>query len=107
MRKKKVFLKSKRLCVAKSKTCYKVLFLGASESGKSTLIRQIRMLHDVDFTDEELRFFKERIQHSTIGYLIRLALAVKSTMVISVEWDRLLTTIIERIVASRHVMFPN
>ena len=83
---------------------FQVLFLGASESGKSTLIRQIRMLHDHSFTEKELTFFRERIQHSTVAYLVRLALAVKGTMVISLEWDQMLAQLVEIIMGSKYIL---
>ena len=50
----------------------KVLFLGAAESGKSTLCRQIRILHGYRFSDEEIRHFKHYIRFSCLEHLITI-----------------------------------
>ena len=50
----------------------KVLFLGAAESGKSTLCRQIRILHGYKFSDEEIRHFKHYIRFSCLEHLITI-----------------------------------
>lgn len=35
-----------------------VLLLGPGESGKSTVLKQMRIIHNVNFTDEELQEIK-------------------------------------------------
>ncbi|KAI9311529.1 G-alpha protein [Dichotomocladium elegans] len=44
----------------------KVLLLGAGESGKSTILKQMRLIHDGGFTPEERESFKEVIYSNTI-----------------------------------------
>ena len=50
----------------------KVLFLGAAESGKSTLCRQIRILHGCKFSDEEILRFKHHIRVSCLKHFITI-----------------------------------
>ena len=49
----------------------KVLLLGAAESGKSTLSRQIRTLHGNDFSDEELMHYKHNIREACVDLLAK------------------------------------
>ena len=49
-----------------------MLFLGASESGKSTLCRQIRILHGCKFSDAEILLFKHYIRVSCLEHLIAI-----------------------------------
>ncbi|KAI8068438.1 G-alpha protein [Gongronella butleri] len=44
----------------------KMLLLGAGESGKSTILKQMKLIHDGGFTDEERRSFKEVIFSNTM-----------------------------------------
>ena len=43
-----------------------VLLLGASESGKSTVLKQIRIIHQADYTLEEKLMFKPIVFANTI-----------------------------------------
>ncbi|XP_042198494.1 guanine nucleotide-binding protein G(o) subunit alpha-like [Callorhinchus milii] len=40
----------------------KILLLGAAESGKSTLVKQMKIIHSHGFSDEELASFKVTTQ---------------------------------------------
>ncbi|ORX54135.1 G-alpha protein [Hesseltinella vesiculosa] len=44
----------------------KMLLLGAGESGKSTILKQMKLIHDGGFTDDERRSFKEVIFSNTM-----------------------------------------
>ena len=48
----------------------KLLPLGASESGKSTIMKQMKIIHNNGFTDEDHRRFKPVIRSNTIMSLI-------------------------------------
>ena len=48
------------------------MFLGAAESGKSTLCRQIRILHGCKFSDEEILRFKHHIRVSCLKHFIAI-----------------------------------
>jgi len=39
----------------------KILLLGAGESGKSTIAKQMRIIHDIQFTDEEKDYYRSII----------------------------------------------
>ncbi|KAJ2654375.1 guanine nucleotide-binding protein subunit alpha, partial [Coemansia sp. RSA 1285] len=44
----------------------KMLLLGAGESGKSTIIKQMKLIHDGGYSQEERESFKEVIFSNTI-----------------------------------------
>ncbi|KAJ2370183.1 guanine nucleotide-binding protein subunit alpha, partial [Coemansia sp. RSA 2611] len=44
----------------------KMLLLGAGESGKSTIIKQMKLIHDGGYSHEERESFKEVIFSNTI-----------------------------------------
>ena len=46
-----------------------MLFLGAAESGKSTLCRQIRTIHGYKFSEEEILQFKHHVRISCLKHL--------------------------------------
>ncbi|KAI8848760.1 guanine nucleotide binding protein, alpha subunit [Chytridium lagenaria] len=48
-------------------TMIKLLLLGSGESGKSTVLKQFRLIHGVGFTDSERRFFKPAIVANVIN----------------------------------------
>eukprot|EP00128_Syssomonas_multiformis_P010529 Colp12_sorted_trinity150504_noHs@33030 len=45
----------------------KILLLGAGESGKSTVIKQIRMVHKINFTPEEIENFAINLRRNTLS----------------------------------------
>ncbi len=45
---------------------YKLLLLGAGESGKSTLLRQIRRIHGDNFAEIELKAIKPQLKQNVI-----------------------------------------
>ena len=54
----------------------KMLVLGSADTGKSTLVRNIRMIHNVDFTEEEIARFKNRIRTdclTALAYILKMA----------------------------------
>lgn len=44
----------------------KLLLLGAGESGKSTILKQMKLIHDGGYTPEERESFKEVIYSNTV-----------------------------------------
>ena len=54
----------------------KILVLGPANAGKSTLIRNVRIIHDCSFTDEEIQIAIENIRAMTMEALVEL---IKST----------------------------
>ena len=50
----------------------KVLFLGAAESGKSTICRHIRRLHGERFNDDEMSAFKHHIRTSCLVHFMNI-----------------------------------
>jgi len=55
----------------------KLLLLGAGESGKSTIIKQMRIIHDNGFSEEDHRRFKPVIFSNTIMSLIAILKAME------------------------------
>jgi GTPase SAR1 family protein len=62
-----------------SKT-HKLLLLGAGESGKSTIAKQVRLIHLEGFTDDERAYFRMAIQKNTIQGIQELIRGCE-------EWD--------------------
>ena len=56
----------------KSRQDVKILLLGAGESGKTTIFKQIKCIHGDGFTEEDRRIFKPIIYSNTIWYLIAI-----------------------------------
>lgn len=44
----------------------KVLLLGAGECGKSTIVKQMKIIHDFGYTDEEKMLFRNLVYSNTI-----------------------------------------
>ena len=79
----------------------KVLLLGAAESGKSTLLRQIRLIHGHSFSSDEMLQFKHNIRSSCLEYF---ALLVSETVPIqqtTSEWKELCAKFLNRLAANR------
>lgn len=50
----------------------KLLLLGAGESGKSTIVKQMRIIHETGYSDEERKAYRPVVYSNTIqasGYL--------------------------------------
>eukprot|EP01134_Creolimax_fragrantissima_P005945 CFRG5945T1 len=45
---------------------FKILLLGAGECGKSTILKQIRVIHKIDFNADELRSFGVNLRRNTV-----------------------------------------
>lgn len=45
----------------------KILLLGAGESGKSTIVKQMKIIHNEGFSDEELRSFRPTVLDNLLG----------------------------------------
>eukprot|EP01038_Epipyxis_sp_PR26KG_P013781 gene13781-18486_t len=55
----------------------KLLLLGAGESGKSTVLKQLRMLYGTEYSEIEKIAFKESIYHNIVDTVEALCLAAK------------------------------
>lgn len=69
---KKIEDDSKKL----KKEC-KILLLGAGESGKSTIVKQMKIIHQNGYTRQELESFKPTIVKNTIDSFYTLLFYVK------------------------------
>ena len=58
----------------------KVLLLGAAESGKSTLVRQIRLIHGQTFNHEEILRYKNNIRSSCLEFFALLVSSCLGTL---------------------------
>lgn len=61
----------------KSQKEVKLLLLGAGESGKSTIVKQMKIIHDNGFSEEDHRRFKPVIFSNTIMSLIAMLRAME------------------------------
>ena len=50
----------------------KVLILGTSNSGKSTVIKQLRILYGKPYTEEELQKFRRLVHSNTLSFIVQL-----------------------------------
>ncbi|KAJ5068438.1 g protein alpha i subunit [Anaeramoeba ignava] len=55
----------------------KILLLGAGDSGKSTLLKQMKIIHGKGFNEEERREFTERVQENIIQNMKSLVVAAE------------------------------
>ena len=46
----------------------KILLLGAGESGKSTFVKQMKILHKDEFTNQELTFYRRDLINNVLEY---------------------------------------
>ena len=61
-----------------AKTEIKLLLLGAGESGKSTLFKQMRIIHDGGYSPDECKQYKHFVHSNTIQSLISILYAMKN-----------------------------
>jgi len=69
---------------ARLKNEVKMLLLGAGESGKSTILKQMKLIHDSGYTQEEREAYKEIIFSNTVQSM-RVILEAMDAMSISLE----------------------
>ncbi|KAJ3215021.1 hypothetical protein HK099_006563 [Clydaea vesicula] len=72
---------------AEMKDIKKVLILGAGDSGKSTLVRQIRLTNAVPFTGEEKNFFKKVIWGNILLSMKNLVIGSEFLGININSWD--------------------
>lgn len=65
-----------RAAKIKEAKIYKLLLLGAGESGKSTVFKQMRILHGCGYSNNDLRFFKPVLQSTIISDVQQLLRAI-------------------------------
>ena len=65
---------------AKKKTRYelKILLLGTGESGKSTFVKQMRIIHNKDYSEEERREFTHYVYHNIVIAIQTIIKAMES-----------------------------
>ncbi len=63
---------------SKARSECKLLLLGAGESGKSTVLKQMKLLYDKGYNDSERRAFKPVINSNAIFSMKAICLAMKS-----------------------------
>ena len=80
----------------------KVLLLGAAESGKSTLVRQIKLIHGYLITDDEKLQYKKLIRASTIELFALLASEYVPIHQTPSEWRRSCNDFVARLAANKH-----
>uniref|UniRef100_A0A1I8HWJ6 Guanine nucleotide-binding protein G(O) subunit alpha n=1 Tax=Macrostomum lignano TaxID=282301 RepID=A0A1I8HWJ6_9PLAT len=79
-------LKRERLQAAKD---IKLLLLGAGESGKSTIIKQMKIIHEGGFTAEDNRLFRPIVYSNTIQSLVAILRAMSTLAIDYSDQDRL------------------
>jgi len=57
---------------------FKVLLLGAGECGKSTVLKQIKLVHRIEFTDEEMKNFGINLRRNTVQSMQTLLEAIST-----------------------------
>ena len=67
----------------------KLLLLGAGDSGKSTIVKQMRILHENGFTSDERLSFRSLVFSNTIQSLKTLAIAMSKLKIRLDNQDRL------------------
>ena len=79
----------------------KVLLLGAAESGKSTLVRQIKLIHGYSITEDEKLRYKKIIRASTIELFALLASEYVPIHQTTSEWRRSCNDFVVRLAANK------
>jgi len=77
------FLKRER---AKELLNYKVLLLGAGESGKSTVVKQLKNIYKVEMDEEEINNYRENLHNNTVSSM-QVFLEAAETLKIG-EWEK-------------------
>ncbi|XP_023239560.1 guanine nucleotide-binding protein G(o) subunit alpha-like [Centruroides sculpturatus] len=54
----------------------KLLLLGAGESGKSTIVKQMKIIHDSGFTSEDFRQYKPVVYSNTVQSMVAILRAM-------------------------------
>ena len=62
--------------------------LGAGESGKSTFVKQMKILHKDGFTDQELAMYRRDLLNNVIEY-IKMLIEAMDTLKIEYEVFRI------------------
>ena len=79
----------------------KVLLLGAAESGKSTIVRQIRIIHEQNFNNEETLRYKHNIRSSCLEFFALLVSEYLPIQSATSEWKTLCNKFLERLTENK------
>ena len=74
-----------------------MLLLGAAESGKSTIVRQIRLIHGQSFNHEEILRYKHNIRSSCLEFFALLVSEYLPVQQATAEWKALCNQFLERL----------
>lgn len=66
----------------------KLLLLGAGESGKSTIVKQMKIIHDSGFTPEDFRQYKPVVYSNTIQSMVAILRAMQSLRILFADSAR-------------------
>lgn len=66
----------------------KLLLLGAGESGKSTIVKQMKIIHDSGFTPEDFRQYKPVVYSNTIQSMVAILRAMQSLQIAFADMAR-------------------
>uniref|UniRef100_A0A6G1SMZ4 Guanine nucleotide-binding protein G(O) subunit alpha n=1 Tax=Aceria tosichella TaxID=561515 RepID=A0A6G1SMZ4_9ACAR len=66
----------------------KLLLLGAGESGKSTIVKQMKIIHDSGFTPEDFRQYKPVVYSNTIQSMVAILRAMQSLQISFADYGR-------------------
>lgn len=66
----------------------KLLLLGAGESGKSTIVKQMKIIHDSGFTPEDFRQYKPVVYSNTIQSMVAILRAMQSLQIAFSDYNR-------------------
>ena len=79
----------------------KVLLLGAAESGKSTLVRQYRIINEQNFNNEETLRYKHNIRSSCLEFFALLVSEYLPIQEATSEWKALCNKFLERLAENK------
>jgi guanine nucleotide-binding protein G(i) subunit alpha len=86
IRSREIDLQIKQDC-AQLRDQVKLLLLGAGESGKSTVLKQMKLIHEGGYTKEERDYYKEIIYSNTVQSM-RVILEAMERMGIVLDRDK-------------------